>query len=157
MKLVVFLFFAAFLSPNTGAQELPPNEWQLAVSKKIVIDNIDSSYDLALDTFNRNVAYDDTGESLFFIFLIHYYRKDYDDDINEYIYLLEEAKKKNNLLAISTLYVVYSEPYLVSVVDSKKSHDLRVLFNRLEESGKVKHDIKFIELLDTSKKLLGIY
>ncbi|WP_229617553.1 hypothetical protein [Vibrio parahaemolyticus] len=157
MKLTRVLISWFFLAFSLNAQSEVPDKWQIFISKKIVIENKSDGYELALDTFTRNLPNDDSGESLFYVFLIHYYQKDFDHEINEYISLLEQSSDKGYPLAIATLYVIYSSPYLVSVIDTQKAKLYEEQYNHLIEQGKVSAEQSLDAAESTSRKLLGLY
>lgn len=153
--LLVLLIFKVAL-PDVLASSLP-SDWEVLLSKQIVIENKYEGYELALDTFERSAPSDMTGDSWYFIFLIHYYRKEYDKDISQYLSILEKAREKGNALAISTMYIIYSQPYLISVMDLDRANDLKEQYQKLLFDGDISNEYDFEMAINTSMKLLGLY
>ncbi|MEF1257131.1 hypothetical protein [Vibrio sp. M260112] len=134
-----------------------PNDWEILLAKKIVIENKHEGYDLALDTFERSLPSDMNGDSWYFTFLIHYYSKEYDRDISQYVSILEKAREKGSVLAISTMYIIYSRPHLVSVIDMDKASRLKREYQKLVSDGVISNEYSFEMVVNTSMKLLGLY
>ncbi|MBV7298084.1 hypothetical protein [Enterovibrio paralichthyis] len=152
---VLLLLALIYGAPTVCASE-SPDALQIQLAKKIVVDNHSRGYPLAKETFLQLINGKQAGDAWFYLFLIAYYEKEHDQDVNAYLDLLNNAQSNGSLLAIATLYYIYQTSYLIAAPDTQKADELNAEFQKLAKEQDIPEQFSFGMMVNTARKLLGV-